>query len=161
VVDPLTRQGERGNVGEKTPYIHCAVDPAVDGVEIAVLPKGGSENMSAFTVLPPWQEAKAREAIKRFVHETAVEAAGKPCPPTIIGVGLGCSTDLAMALAKLALLRPVGARHKEERLARFEAALLEAVNQTDIGPMGWAGRPPRSRCISRSRARTSRASRLR
>jgi fumarate hydratase subunit alpha len=151
-------------VGEKIPYIHYAVDPVVDGVEITVLPKGGgSGNVSAFTVLPPWQEAEAREAIKRFMLETVVEAAGKPCPPTIIGVGLGCSVDLAMALAKLALLRPVRMRPKEERLARFEAALLEAVNRTGIGPMGFGGKttPPRSTCISRSRARTSRVSRLR
>ena len=141
VVDPLTRQGEGRNVGEKIPYIHYAVDPAVDGVEITVLPKGGgSENVSAFTVLPPWQEAEAREAIKRFVLETVVEAAGKPCPPTIIGVGLGGSADLAMGLAKLALVRAVGARHKEERIARLELSILEAVNQTGIGPMGLGGK---------------------
>jgi fumarate hydratase subunit alpha len=141
VVDPLTRQGKGRNVGEKIPYIHYVVDPAVDGVEITVLPKGGgSENVSAFAILPPWQEAEAREAIKRFVLETVVEAAGKPCPPTIIGVGLGGSADLAMALAKRALLRPIGARHKEERLARLEASILAAVNQTGIGPMGLGGK---------------------
>ena len=141
VVDPLTRQGEGGNVGEKIPYIHYAVDPAVDSVELTVLPKGGgSENVSAFTILPPRQEAEAKEAITRFVLQTVVEAAGKPCPPTIIGIGLGGSADLAMALAKRALLRPVGARHQEERLARLEASLLEAVNQLGIGPMGLGGK---------------------
>ena len=141
VVDPLTRQGEGRNVGEKIPYIHYAVDPTVDGVEITVLPKGGgSENVSAFTILPPRQEAETREAIKRFVLQAVVEAAGKPCPPTIIGVGLGGSADLAMALAKRALLRPVGARHQEERLARLEASILEAVNQLGIGPMGLGGK---------------------
>ena len=141
VVDPLTRQGEGGNVGEKIPYINYAVDPTVDGVEITVLPKGGgSENVSAFTILPPRQEAETREAIKRFVLQAVVEAAGKPCPPTIIGVGLGGSADLAMALAKRALLRPVGARHQEERLARLEASILEAVNQLGIGPMGLGGK---------------------
>jgi len=141
VVDPLTRQDEGRNVGEKIPYIHYAVDPTVDGVEITVLPKGGgSENVSAFTILPPRQEAETREAIKRFVLQAVVEAAGKPCPPTIIGVGLGGSADLAMALAKRALLRPVGARHQEERLARLEASILEAVNQLGIGPMGLGGK---------------------
>jgi len=141
VVDPLTRQGEGGNVGEKIPYINYAVDPTVDGVEITVLPKGGgSENVSAFTILPPRQEAETREAITRFVLQAVVEAAGKPCPPTIIGIGLGGSADLAMALAKRALLRPVGARHQEERLARLEASILEAVNQLGIGPMGLGGK---------------------
>lgn len=141
VVDPLTRQGEGGNVGEKMPYLHYAVDPAVDGVELRVLPKGGgSENVSAFTILPPQREAEAGEAITRFVLEAVVEAAGKPCPPTIIGVGLGGSADLAMALTKRALLRPIGERHKDERLARLEAGILEAVNQTGIGPMGLGGK---------------------
>jgi fumarate hydratase subunit alpha len=141
VVDPLTRQGEGGNVGEKIPHIHYAADPAVEGLEIVVLPKGGgSENVSAFTVLPPQRKAEAVEAIKRFVVETVVEAAGKPCPPTIIGVGLGGSADLAMLLAKVALLRPIGERHKEDRIARLEVGLLEAVNQTGIGPMGLGGK---------------------
>ncbi len=141
VVDPILRQGESGNIGDKIPYINYAVDPEVDGLEILVFPKGGgSENMSAFTMLTPKQEAEALKAIKAFVLEMVLNAAGKPCPPTIIGVGIGGSADLAMKLAKVALLRPVGERHKEEQIAHFEKDLLEAVNTTGIGPMGLGGK---------------------
>lgn len=141
VVDPILRTGSGGNIGDKMPYINYTVDPEVDGIEIAVFPKGGgSENMAAFTMLTPKQGAEATEAIRNFVLEMVVKAAGKPCPPTIIGVGVGGSADVAMKLAKMALLRPVGERHKEERIAAVEAALLEAVNNTGIGPMGLGGK---------------------
>ena len=140
VVDPVTRRGEGGNVGDKIPSINYAVDPALDGLEITVFPKGGgSENMSAFTILPPRQNEEALHAIKIFVLETVVEAGGKPCPPTIVGVGVGGSADQAMKLAKFAVLRPIGERNKEERIARLEAELLDAVNRTGIGPMGLGG----------------------
>ncbi|MGC9443311.1 MAG: fumarate hydratase [Candidatus Methanospirareceae archaeon] len=140
VVDSITRQGVGGNLGEQIPYINYTVDPALDGLTITVFPKGGgSENMSRFAMLTPRQNEEARQAIKAFVLETVVEAGGKPCPPTIIGVGVGGSADLAMKLAKLAVLRPIGERNKEERIARLEAELLDAVNQTGIGPMGLGG----------------------
>ncbi len=140
VVDPVTRSGEGGNLGERIPYITYVVDPDVEGIELTVFPKGGgSENMSRFTMLTPRQGEEALNAIKAFVLETVVEAGGKSCPPTIVGVGVGGSADLAMKLAKLALLRPVGTRNKEERIARLEAELLDAVNRTGIGPMGLGG----------------------
>ncbi|MBN1455519.1 MAG: fumarate hydratase [Methanomicrobia archaeon] len=140
VVDPITRQGAGGNLGDKIPYINYAVDPALDGLELTVFPKGGgSENMSRFTMLTPRQNEEALNAIKAFVLETVVEAGGKPCPPTIVGVGVGGSTDLAMKLAKLAVLRPIGERNKEDRIARLETELLDAVNRTGIGPMGLGG----------------------
>lgn len=140
VVDPITRRGVGGNLGEQIPYINYVVDPDVAGIELTVFPKGGgSENMSRFTMLTPLQNEEALQAIKAFVLETVVEAGGKPCPPTIIGVGVGGSADLAMKLAKLAVLRPIGGRNKEERIARLEAELLDAVNQTGIGPMGLGG----------------------
>ncbi|HDS45511.1 MAG TPA: fumarate hydratase [Methanomicrobia archaeon] len=140
VVDPVTRRGDGGNLGERIPYINCTVDPARDGLKITVFPKGGgSENMSRFTMLTPLQNEEALQAIKAFVLETVVEAGGKPCPPTIVGVGVGGSADLAMQLAKIAVLRPVGTRNKKERIARLEAELLDAVNQTGIGPMGLGG----------------------
>jgi fumarate hydratase subunit alpha len=141
VVDPILRKGEGGNLGDKIPYINYTVDPAVDGLEILVFPKGGgSENMSVFTMLTPKQEVEAYEAIRNFVLEMVLNAAGKPCPPTIIGVGIGGSADMAMKLAKTALLRSVGERHKEERIAHFEEQLLEAVNSMGIGPMGLGGK---------------------
>ena len=141
VVDPILRTGRGGNIGDKIPYITYTVDPEVNGIEITVFPKGGgSENMAAFTVLTPKQKAEAVGAIQNFILETVVKAAGKPCPPTIIGVGVGGSADVAMKLAKMALLRPVGERHKEVRLAEVETALLAAVNNTGIGPMGLGGK---------------------
>ena len=140
VVDPVTRRGVGGNLGEQIPYINYVVDHDVAGIELTVFPKGGgSENMSTFTMLTPLQNEEALQAIKAFVLETVVEAGGKPCPPTIIGVGVGGSADLAMKLAKLAVLRPIGTRNKEERIARLEAELLDAVNRTGIGPMGLGG----------------------
>ena len=89
---------------------------------------------------PPKQGEEAEKEIKKFVLEAVLNAAGKPCPPTIIGVGIGGSADMVMRLAKTALLRPVGVRHGDARIARIEADLLEAVNSTGIGPMGLGGR---------------------
>ncbi len=140
VVDPITRVGEGANLGNRMPALTYTIDPTVDGLEIVFFPKGGgSENMSFFTMLTPKPEAEALKAIQTFVLETVLTAGGKPCPPTIIGVGVGGSADIAMKLAKLALLRPVGVRNAEKRLARLEADLLEAVNATGIGPMGLGG----------------------
>lgn len=140
VVNPITREGEGANIGDKMPYISYTVDPDVDGLEILVFPKGGgSENMSAFTMLMPKPEAEAVKAIQAFVLDMVLRAAGKPCPPTIIGVGVGGSADIAMKLAKIAVLRPIGVRNKEVRIARVEEELLEAVNNTGIGPMGLGG----------------------
>jgi fumarate hydratase subunit alpha len=141
VVDAITREGDGENIGDRIPYINYSIDSDVDGLEILVFPKGGgSENVSAFTMLTPKPETEAVKAIKTFVLEMVVKAAGKPCPPTIIGVGIGGSADIAMKLAKVAVLRPVGVRNTEERIARFEEELLEAVNNTGIGPMGLGGK---------------------
>ncbi|MBA5941907.1 MAG: fumarate hydratase [Methanophagales archaeon] len=145
VVDPITRAGKGGNIGDKMPYIDYTVDPALDldfdGIELLVSPKGGgAENMSALTMLTPKPEAEAVKEIQTFVLETVLKAAGKPCPPTIIGIGLGGSADIAMKLAKVALLRPVGVRNKVELIAQAEEELLEAVNKTGIGPMGLGGK---------------------
>ena len=141
VVDALTRSGGTGedaNIGYRMPHVNYKVAD-IDGLEILAFPKGGgSENVSAFTMLPPRQDAE--KAIKQFVLDAVLNAAGKPCPPTIIGVGIGGSSDMVMSLAKVALLRPVGVRHEDARIARMEAELLEAVNSTGIGPMGLGGR---------------------
>jgi fumarate hydratase subunit alpha len=141
VVDAITRVGKGANVGDRMPYINYTIDADHDGIEIIAFPKGGgSENMSAFTMLTPKPEAEAVKAIQAFVLEMVLNAAGKPCPPTIIGVGVGGSADMAMRLAKVALLRPVSERNAEKRIARIEEELLEAVNKTGIGPMGLGGK---------------------
>ena len=140
VVDPILRKGEGANIGDRMPYINYTIDPDVDGLEILVFPKGGgSENMSAFTMLTPKPEAEALKVIKKFVLETVLNAGGKPCPPTIIGVGVGGSADMAMKLAKVAVIRPVGVRNRDKRIAQAEEEILEAVNSTGIGPMGLGG----------------------
>ena len=143
VVHPFIRAGEKkeSNVGKRIPHIHFSVSEEFEGIEITVLPKGGgSENVSVFATLPPLRAEKAYEALKDFVLKAVLEAGGKPCPPTIIGVGVGGSADLAMHLAKIALLRPVSERSEEEEVARAEEEILEAVNRTGIGPMGLGGR---------------------
>jgi fumarate hydratase subunit alpha len=140
VVDAITREGGDANIGDKIPYIEYTIAD-IDGLEIMAFPKGGgSENVSAFTMLAPKLEEDARKEIEQFVLEAVLKAAGKPCPPTIIGVGVGGSADIAMKLAKVALLRPVGVRNTEARIARFEEELFEAVNNTGIGPMGLGGK---------------------
>jgi fumarate hydratase subunit alpha len=143
VVDAITRMGGKGkeaNIGDRMPHVIYEVAD-IDGLEILAFPKGGgSENVSAFRMLPPKQGVEAEKEITKFVLDAVLNAAGKPCPPTIIGVGVGGSADMVMSLAKIALLRPVGVRHGDARIARIEAYLLETVNSTGIGPMGLGGR---------------------
>lgn len=140
VVDPITREGGDANIGVHMPYIDYTIAD-IEGVEIIVLPKGGgAENVSACTMLAPKSGDEARKEIRSFILETVLKAAGKPCPPTIIGIGVGGSADLALKLAKVALLRSVGARNKEASIASFEEELLTAVNATGIGPMGLGGK---------------------
>ena len=143
VVNAITREGGTGNeanIGDRMPNINYKIAD-INGLEIIAFPKGGgSENVSAFTMLSPKPEEEAVKEIKKFVLDAVLDAAGKPCPPTIIGVGIGGSADMAMSLAKAALLRPVSVRHKDARIARIEEELLEAVNNTGIGPMGLGGK---------------------
>ena len=142
VVNPITREGGETNTGDGIPHINYKIaDFNVNGLELLVFPKGGgSENVSAFAMLTPKPEEETVEAIKKFVLDAVLNAAGKPCPPTIIGVGIGGSADMAMSLAKTALLRPIGVRNEDGRVARIENELLEAVNGTGIGPMGLGGK---------------------
>ena len=140
VVDAITREEGEANIGNKMPYIDYEIAD-IDGIEIIAIPKGGgSENVSVFTMLAPMPEEESTKEIERFVLDAVLRAAGKPCPPTIIGIGVGGSADMAMKLAKVALLRPVGVRNKEARIARIEEELLAAVNNTGIGPMGLGGK---------------------
>lgn len=137
-VHPITRKNPGTNVGENMPYINCSILPGEDYIEITAFPKGvGSENMSALGMLTP---AQGIAGVKRFVIDAVVKAGPQPCPPTIVGVGIGGSADMAMKLAKEALLRPLDRRHPEELIAKLERELLEAINLTGIGPMGLGGR---------------------
>lgn len=136
-VHPVSRKNPGDNTGLHMPYINYDFSEE-DYTEISVMPKGaGSENMSALRMLPP---ASGMDGIKGFVLDTVVSAGGKPCPPTIIGLGMGGSADISMKLAKSALLRPIDTRHAEPEMAALEEDLLSAVNTIGIGPMGLGGR---------------------
>jgi len=136
-VHPLTRHNPGDNVGEHVPIIHYEYSDE-DFTQLTVMPKGaGSENMSALAMLMPSQGLRE---IKRLVLDTVVRAGGKPCPPTIVGIGIGGSADQAMVLAKKALLRPLHIGNRDQQLAALENDLKQALNLTGIGPMGLGGR---------------------
>ncbi|MBI5305728.1 MAG: fumarate hydratase [Chloroflexi bacterium] len=128
----------RKNTRDNTPaMIHTEVVPG-DKVHITIMPKGGGcENMSALGMLKP---ADGRQGVLDFVVNTIDKAGSNPCPPTIIGVGIGGSADQAMWLAKKSLLRPVGEHNPDEETAGLEKELLEKINNLGIGPMGLGGR---------------------
>lgn len=135
VCDPLTR----ANTKDNTPaVIHMDVVPG-DQLKITAMPKGGgSENMSAAKMLTP---SAGIEGIKKFILETVEKAGANPCPPIIVGVGIGGSLEQACILAKKSLLRPVGKKNnKDKRLAGMEGELLKKINATGIGPAGLGGR---------------------
>jgi len=102
------------------------------------MPKGfGSENMSALSMLKP---ADGAEGIIHFIVETVKKAGPNPCPPTIIGVGIGGTADKAMVIAKKAIARKIGEHHKNEKYATMEKEALEKINNLGIGPAGLGGR---------------------
>jgi len=137
IVSPLTRQNRQTSTGERIPIIHYDFVPDSDVLDILFMPKGsGSENMSFMKMLVP---ADGVAGIKRFVLEQVIGAGAKPCPPTIVGVGIGGSSDLCMTLAKKATLRPLGSRNPDPQVAALEEELLAAINQTGIGPQGLGG----------------------
>lgn len=98
---------------------------------------GGSENMSALKMFPP---AAGREGLVEFVLETLIKAGGNPCPPTIVGIGIGGTFEKVAYLAKKALLRPVGQAHSDPRYAELEHAILERINNSGVGPQGLGGK---------------------
>ena len=107
-------------------------------VVITAFPKGGgSENMSKLKMFEP---SAGIEGVKDFVVSEMIKAGGNPCPPTVVGVGIGGGADLAMKLGKMALLRPVGVRHKDKTIAKMEEELIRRINKSGIGPMGLGGK---------------------
>lgn len=133
VSDPL----KRVNTGNNTPaVIHMTLTEG-DQVKVTVAPKGfGSENMSGMKMLTP---AASRQDVITSVAEIVQRAGGNPCPPMVIGVGLGGDFELCALLAKRALCRSLDSRHPDEDYALLEEEMLEAVNQTGIGPQGFGG----------------------
>jgi len=136
-VHPITRTNPGDNVGLGIPQITQTLTDT-DYLEITVLLKGaGSENMSRLRMLNP---SSGVEGVKKFLVDTVVKSGGKSCPPTILGLGIGGTSDEAMKLAKKAILRPLGRNHSDPVFAELEETLLKAVNDTGIGPMGLGGR---------------------
>ena len=134
VADPL----ERINTNDNTPAVLHTETVDGDQVTITVMPKGGgSENMGTFKTLLP---GAGVDGIKNFVLETVGRVGGNPCPPYIIGIGVGGTMDHCSWMAKKALLRPIGVRNVKPLYAKLEEDLLEAVNNTGIGPLGMGGR---------------------
>jgi fumarate hydratase subunit alpha len=134
VSDPLF---DRVNTKDNTPaIIHLSMVPG-ENIKILVTPKGfGSENMSATKMLKP---ADGVRGVKDFVAKTAIDAGPNPCPPIIVGVGIGGTLEKAAQIAKFATLRPVGQRNPDERYAKLEKEILEAINKSGIGPGGLGG----------------------
>jgi len=128
----------RGNTGDNTPaVIHTRIVPG-DKVKVTVAPKGfGSENMSFVKMLKPTEGYKG---IKDFVLECVKKAGGNPCPPIVVGAGVGGTFEKAALMAKESLLRPLGESSKKEDFAKLERELLDEINQTGIGPQGLGGR---------------------
>ncbi|MBM4340419.1 MAG: fumarate hydratase [Deltaproteobacteria bacterium] len=128
----------RANTGDNTPaIIHTEIVPG-EQVKITVAPKGGgSENMSRVVMLTP---SDGKEGIKRYVVQRVKESGSNPCPPTIVGVGIGGTFELAALLAKKSLLRPLGSKNEDQELDKLESEILGEINKLGIGPQGLGGR---------------------
>ena len=134
VKDPLRRE----NTGDNTPAILYTELVSGDRLEITVAPKGfGSENMSAISMLRP---SDGVEGVKQFVLETVKKAGPNPCPPIVLGVGIGGTFDKAAYMAKHALLRELGTLHEDPFYRALEEELLAEINSLGIGPQGFGGR---------------------
>ena len=131
--DPFTRK----NTGDNTPAIvHYDIVPG-DKIRIMAVPKGGgAENMSRVHMLAP---SAGVEGIKDFIVNRMKEAGSNPCPPTVVGVGIGGTFESTAILAKKAMLRKVGERHPDPVIAKLEQEVLERINKLGIGPMGYGG----------------------
>jgi fumarate hydratase subunit alpha/L(+)-tartrate dehydratase alpha subunit len=137
IVSPLKRENRQTSTGDGIPVIKYNFVRDSDCLDILFIPKGsGSENMSFMKMLVP---ADGVNGIKKFVLEHVVGAGAKPCPPTIVGVGIGGSSDLCMALAKKATTRVLGSKNPDPQIAALEEELFNAINQTGIGPQGLGG----------------------
>ena len=137
VVHPITRKNEQTSCGPGVPPIHIDFSDEAEKLVIEMVPKGsGSENNSWLKMAIP---AEGVDAIKTFVVDCVLDAGGKTCPPTIVGVGIGGTSDLCVALAKRAATRALGTDCPDPEGARLERELSEAVNMLGVGPQGLGG----------------------
>jgi fumarate hydratase subunit alpha/L(+)-tartrate dehydratase alpha subunit len=137
VVHPVTRRNEHTSCGRGVPVVHFDFSGATDTLAIEMVPKGsGSENNSWLRMAIP---AEGVAAIKAFVVDCVLDAGGKTCPPTIVGVGVGGTADLCVHLAKVAATRALGTCCEDPEGAKLEAELTAAVNRLGVGPQGLGG----------------------
>lgn len=135
-VDPITRKNDGSNLGKGMPIIHY-IPTGDDFTEITVLLKGaGSENMTRLGMLNP---ADGMEGVKKFIMDTVLDAGGRPCPPGIVGVGIGGTADECVYMAKTALVRPIDADNPDPVLRKLEEELFVNLNSSGLGPMGLGG----------------------
>ncbi len=136
-VDPFTQKNTGDNTGRYIPYINWQITEG-DSIELTAFPKGGgSENVCAVGMITPGEGVKG---LKKFAIDSVIKAGAMPCPPTILGVAAGGGSDIAIKLAKAALLRPLDQPNPDPNLAKLETELYEAANATGIGPMGLGGK---------------------
>ncbi len=136
-VDPFTQKNTGDNTGRHIPYINWEIAEG-DSIELTAFPKGGgSENVCAVGMITPGEGVKG---LKKFAIDSVMKAGAMPCPPTILGVAAGGGSDIAIKLAKAALLRPLDQPNADPNLAKLETELCEAANATGIGPMGLGGK---------------------
>ena len=142
MVHPLTRQNPRTNCGYFIPGVEVRFDPRFEGMKIvAVLKGGGAEIYGSYFKM--MLAADGREGATKFILDSVRAGAeeGKTCPPSIVGVGIGGTSDICMRMAKeAAVLRSIGSHHPEKEIAQYEAELMEAINGLGIGPMGTGGK---------------------
>jgi len=137
IVHPLTRKNEHTSCGIGVPVIHLDYGEGFEGLKIEMIPKGsGSENNSWLKMAIP---AEGVDAVKTFVVDCVLDAGGRTCPPTIVGVGIGGTADLCVHLAKIAATRPLGSHCADPDGAKLETELSEAVNMLGVGPQGLGG----------------------
>ena len=129
---------DRKNTGNNTPAVIHTEIVSGDRIKIIVAPKGfGSENMSAVAMLKP---AQGVQGVKDFIVRTVINAGANPCPPIVVGVGIGGTIEKAALLSKKALLRPAGQQNADNKLSMLESELLSLINETGIGPQGFGGK---------------------
>ncbi len=137
IVHPLTRHNAQTSCGIGVPVIHIDVADDFEGLRIEMIPKGsGSENNSWLKMAVP---ADGTDAVKTFVIDCVLDAGGRTCPPTIVGVGVGGTADLCVHLAKRAAVRPLGSHCPDAHGAQLEDELSAAVNLLGVGPQGLGG----------------------
>lgn len=136
-VDPFTQKNSGDNTGRHIPFLHWEITPG-NNIELTVMTKGGgSENVCVSGMLVP---GEGINGLKKFAIDAVIKAGAQPCPPTILGIAIGGGADIAIKLAKKALLKPLNEPNPNPEIAKLEKDIFEAANMTGIGPMGLGGK---------------------